>query len=328
MKTDIILDVDTGVDDALALLFAVRHPELRLLAVSCVAGNAGLDAVVRNTLVTLDAAGAGDVPVAAGATQPLVQPARDARYVHGADGLADLGGAPTERRPVDGTAVELLRRTILGAPNPVTLVLLAPMTNAALLLRTHPEVTANIERVVFMGGSVGHGNATPAAEFNVWHDPEAAAIVLDAGVPTTMYGLDVFYQVAVPVAVAEQLQAATDPGVRLAGGLLLHQASRGGGRDERVPDGGGGLLGDAGAVCAVADPTGLTTRHCPVEVELAPGRSRGQTLVDLRNLPGEREVHGDAGEAATIDVATAVDRDRYRELFLSTVQRPATEVTS
>jgi len=134
-----------------------------------------------------------------------------------------------------------------------------------------------------------------------------------------MYGLDVFYQVAVPTAVAEELTRSDDPGQRLAGGLLLHQAARGGGRDERVPDDGGGLIGDVGAVCAIAEPDGLVTRTCPVEVELAPGRSRGQTLVDLRTLPGEREVHGHPSNAHDVDVALDVDRLRYRELFLATV---------
>lgn len=325
--TEVVLDVDTGVDDALALLFAVRHPALHVRAISCVAGNVDVDGVVRNTLKTLDAAGAGDIPVARGATLPLVAPARDASHIHGVDGMADLGLPDSRRRPVDVHAVELMRREILGSPEPVTLVLLAPMTNAALLLRTYPEVAGNIERIVFMGGSAGLGNATPVAEFNTWHDPEAAAVVLSSGLPTTMYGLDVFYQVAVPVTEAEALAAASEPWLRLAGGLLLHQASRGGGRDHRVPDGGGGLIGDAGAVCAVVDPAGLTVRTCPVEIELAPGRSRGQTLVDLRNLPGEHEVHGGREAHVTgpclVDVALDVDRDRYRTLFLDTLREGA-----
>jgi pyrimidine-specific ribonucleoside hydrolase len=322
--TEVVLDVDTGVDDALALLFAVRHPALHVRAISCVAGNVDVDGVVRNTLKTLDAAGAGDIPVARGATLPLVAPARDASHIHGIDGLADLGLPDSDRKPVDVHAVELMRREILASAQPVTLVLLAPMTNAALLLRTYPEVAGNIGRIVFMGGSAGLGNATPVAEFNTWQDPEAAAIVLSSGLPTTMYGLDVFYRVAVPVEVAETLAAAAEPGLRLAGGLLLHQAARGGGRDDRVPDGGGGLIGDAGAVCAVVEPGGLVTRTCPVEVELAPGRSRGQTLVDLRSLPGEREVHGDAAAhiigPRPVDVGLDVDRDRYRALFLDTLR--------
>ncbi|NBE92723.1 nucleoside hydrolase [Nonomuraea sp. KC401] len=313
---DLILDVDTGVDDALALLFAVRHPELRLRAVTCVAGNAGLGQVVANTLKVLDAAGAPDVPVSAGAERPLIEPARDAGHIHGADGLADLGLPVSARRPAGVPAVDLLRDTILGAPEPVVVVGLAPLTNLALLLRACPEVAGNIERLVLMGGSASIGNATPVAEFNVWHDPEAAAIVMDAGVPVTMYGLDVFYHVSVDAPTCAELLGHDEPGSRLAGLLLRHQIALCG-ADPRVN--GDGLLGDAGAVCAVADPGGLTTERLPVSVELAPGRSRGQTLVDRRVLPGEDAAHGLAGTANGVDVALAVDALRYRKLFLDTL---------
>ncbi|MGP3932918.1 nucleoside hydrolase [Nonomuraea sp. KM88] len=313
---DLILDVDTGVDDALALLFAVRHPELRLRAVTCVAGNAGLGQVVANTLKVLDAAGAPDVPVSAGAERPLIGPARDAGHIHGADGLADLGLPASARETAGVPAVDLLRDTILGAPEPVVVVGLAPLTNLALLLRAYPEVAGNIERLVLMGGSASTGNATPVAEFNVWHDPEAAAIVVDAGVPVTMYGLDVFYHVSVDAPTCAELIGHEEPGSRLAGLLLRHQIALCG-ADPRVN--GDGLLGDAGAVCAVADPEGLTTERLPVSVELAPGYSRGQTLVDRRALPGEDAAHGLAGTAHGVDVALGVDALRYRELFLDTL---------
>ncbi|MBF8188268.1 nucleoside hydrolase [Nonomuraea sp. K274] len=313
---DLILDVDTGVDDALAILFAVRHPELRLRAVTCVAGNTGVDQVVANTLKVLDAAGAPDVPVSAGAVRPLIGPARDAGHIHGADGLADLGLPTSARRPAGMPAVELLRNAILGAPEPVVVVGLAPLTNLALLLRVYPEVAGNIERLVFMGGSASTGNATPVAEFNVWHDPEATAIVVDAEVPLTMYGLDVFYHVSVDAPTCADLIGHEEPGSRLAGALLRHQIALCG-ADPRVD--GAGLLGDAGALCAVADPEGLTTERLPVCVELAPGLSRGQTLVDRRVLPGEDEAHGLAGPSRSIDVALGVDALRYRKLFLDTL---------
>ncbi|MFJ9704389.1 nucleoside hydrolase [Streptomyces sp. NPDC101234] len=319
----VIIDCDTGVDDALALLFAVRHPGLDLRAVTCVAGNTDVDGVVRNTLTVLEQAGAGDVPVARGAERPLIEAARSARHVHGADGMGDLGlPVPAARRPVDVDAVTLLRREILAAPRPVTLIPTAPLTNIALLLRTHPEVTRNIERIVFMGGAVATGNATPVAEFNVWHDPEAAAVLLTAGVPITMYGLDVFQRVVVPGAQVRRLRASAEPGARLAGELLAHRPAApdpdGGDSDGADSDGG---LGDAGAVCAVADPEGLTTRLLPVEVSLAPGPTRGQTIVDRRARPGEAEIHGDHREQAMVDVGLDVDVARYVKLYLDTVER-------
>ncbi|MGP4084577.1 nucleoside hydrolase [Streptomyces sp. KR55] len=308
----VIIDCDTGVDDALALLFAVRHPGLDLRAITCVAGNTDVDGVVRNTLTVLEQAGAPGIPVARGAERPLIEAPRSAR-VHGHDGMGDLGLPAPTRRPVDVDAVTLLRREILASPRPVTLIPTAPLTNIALLLRTHPEVTRNIERIVFMGGAVTTGNATPVAEFNVWHDPEAAAVLLTAGVPITMYGLDVFMRVVVPASDVRRLRASPEPGARLGGELLAH---RGPGTEED-PAGG---LGDAGAVCAVADPAGLTTQPLPVEVSLAPGPTRGQTVVDRRPRPGESEIHDGTREQPLVDVALDVDEERYVKLWLSVVE--------
>ncbi|MEV6803816.1 MULTISPECIES: nucleoside hydrolase [unclassified Streptomyces] len=314
----VIIDCDTGVDDALALLFAVRHPGLDLRAVTCVAGNTDVDGVVRNTLTVLEQAGAPRVPVARGAERPLIEPARTAP-VHGVDGMGDLGLPAPARTAADVDAVTLLHREILASPRPVTLIPTAPLTNIALLLRTHPEVTRNIERIVFMGGAVTTGNATPVAEFNVWHDPEAAAILLTAGVPVTMYGLDVFTRVVVPAEEVHRLRASAEPGTRLAGELLAHRPTAQGEAPEAEEAGG---LGDAGAVCAVADPAGLTTRRLPVEVSLAPGPTRGQTVVDRRLRPGESELHEGGRERALVDVALDVDVDRYVRLYLETVARP------
>ncbi|MEU2964369.1 nucleoside hydrolase [Streptomyces ardesiacus] len=311
----VIIDCDTGVDDALALLLAVRHPRLDLRAVTCVAGNTDVAGVVRNTLTVLERADAPDVPVARGAERPLIEGVRTARHVHGADGMGDLGLPAPTRAPADVDAVTLLRREILASPRPVTLIPTAPLTNIALLLRTHPEVTGNIERIVFMGGAVATGNATPVAEFNVWHDPEAAAILLTAGVPITMYGLDVFERVIVPGTHVRRLRASAEPGTRLVGDLLAH---RGPATDASDPGGG---LGDAGAVCAVIDPEGLTTRRLPVEVSLAPGPARGQTLVDRRLRAGESELHDGVREQPLVDVALDVDVARYVELYLGAVER-------
>ncbi|WP_324789963.1 nucleoside hydrolase [Streptomyces sp. H51] len=312
----VIIDCDTGVDDALALLFAVRHPGLDLRAVTCVAGNTDVDGVVRNTLTVLEQAGAPDIPVGRGAERPLIEPVRSARHVHGDDGMGDLGLPAPARTPSGLDAVTLLRREILGSPRPVTLIPTAPLTNIALLLRTHPEVTRNIERIVFMGGAVATGNATPVAEFNVWHDPEAAAILLTAGVPITMYGLDVFQRVVVPAPDVRRLRASTEPGARLAGELLAHRPAA---PDPDGDDPAGGL-GDAGAVCSVADPAGITTLSLPVEVSLAPGPTRGQTVVDRRARPGESEIHEGGRGRPLVDVALDVDVPRFVRLYLSTVE--------
>jgi pyrimidine-specific ribonucleoside hydrolase len=311
--TPVILDVDTGVDDALALLLAVRSPALDLLAVTCVVGNAGVDQVVRNTLVVLDAAGAGDVPVARGAARPLLEPPREARHVHGVDGMGDLALPQSPRQPSELHAVELLHRTLVNAEVPVTLVPLAPLTNIALLLRTYPDVVEHLARIVFMGGAAAIGNATAAAEFNIWHDPEAAAIVLTSGVPMTMYGLDVFYDVTVDEATAAELAASEDAGARLAGGLIAHQVHRLGGTSPTI--------GDAGAVAAVIAPDLLTTQRRRVRVELAGTWTRGQTIVDRRRWAGDLDNDPHGLPPADVDVALAVDGDRARRLFLDTITR-------
>ncbi|MCS5728952.1 nucleoside hydrolase [Herbiconiux moechotypicola] len=304
MTHRVLLDVDTGVDDALALLFAVAHPEIELIGVTCVSGNTTLENVVQNTLAILDVAGAPETPVAAGARRPLIEPARSS-HVHGGDGMGDLG-LPSSRRPVDPRhGVDLARDLILGSDQPVTLVTVAPQTNVALLLRQYPEVAEALDRIVFMGGAAGVGNATAVAEFNVWHDPEAAAITIDSGVQTFMYGLDVFNQVGVARSDVDALLSGESAAARIAGRLLDFQAD-------------GAHIGDAGALCALVDPGALHVERHPVRVELA-GASRGQTVVDRRPRVGEDAVHGLHTALPLVDVALDIDAPRVARLFVETV---------
>jgi pyrimidine-specific ribonucleoside hydrolase len=317
----VILDVDTGVDDACALLLAALHPGLELRGVTCVGGNASVDEVVSNTLKVLDIAGRAEVPVARGAARPLLAPVSHARHVHGDDGMADLGWPSSERQPDPRHAVQLLRdllgQAAAGGPGDrVTLVTLAPMTNIALLLRTYPECAAGLREIVVMGGAADVGNATASAEFNVWHDPEAAAMVLESAaeleVPVLMYGLDVFYDVLVTREQAAALIAIGGRGpAELAGRLIKFQSGRFG--QAAV------TIGDAGAVCAVIDRAGLTTKSLPVRVELAGTYSRGRTIVDRRDWSGDiaHDPHGMAPTA--VQVALAVDAARYAGLWLRSV---------
>ena len=310
----VILDVDTGVDDALAILFALAHPGINVLGISCVAGNASLERVVDNTLRILDVADAPNLPVAAGARRPLLEPARSAAHVHGESGLGTLQLPPTDRNAESISSIELMHRLILNSPYPVTLVALAPQTNLALLLRQYPECANNIERIVFMGGSTTVGNATAVAEFNVWHDPEAAAIVLDSGVPTFMYGLDVFNQVSIPEPIAAALVDSDSHLAQVVGRLVSNRIALGSGLGAVYT----GLIGDAGALCALVDPDALRTAMLPLRVQLA-GYGRGQTLVDQRAHPGEDILHGLAGDWEVAEVALDVDVDRYVRLFLNTL---------
>jgi pyrimidine-specific ribonucleoside hydrolase len=314
----ILLDVDTGIDDAMAILFAVAHPDVEVLGIGCVAGNAPLPQVVANTLRVLDAADAPPIPVAAGAARPLIEPARPS-HVHGEDGLGGLDLPPSDR-PVDPRhSVDLFRDLILEAAadggGRATIVALAPQTNIALLLHQHPEVADALERIVFMGGSASGGNATAVAEFNVWQDPEAAAIVVGSGVPTSMYGLDVFNAVDMPETERDRLAASDRRAERVVGELLTHPMAD---PSPDNPDGYSGHIGDAGAVVMLVDPDALLTRVHPVRVELE-GASRGQTVVDRRIRAGEDAVHGSSAAAQPVEVALGVDAARVNRVFLDAI---------
>ncbi len=313
-RIPVILDVDTGVDDAWALMLAARSPRLELRAVTCVSGNVPVDQVVANTAYVLDVAGAPEVPVGRGASRPLLAAPHHATEIHGADGLGGFSRT-SDRRIEKVHATDLLRRELMAAignGETVTLIPLGPQTNIALLLRSHPEVAPGIERIVFMGGSASIGNVTAVAEFNVYADPEATAVVLAAAaeldIPVTMYGLDVFHQVRVDGGDAARLAASADSAAQLAGRLI--QFSRGVFGDEAC------TVGDAGAVCAVIEPEAIGTRRHPVRVETGSGATRGQTVVDQRAWVGDAPVRS-SRDGTDTDVAFTVDAARYRELWLS-----------
>lgn len=301
----ILLDVDTGGDDALALLLAMASPALDVRGITCVAGNCALEQVVINTLTLLDAIGAPPVPVAAGMDRPLLEPGLPALQLHGGDGMGDLGLPAPRRSKVDVHAVEFLRRTLADSAEPVTLICLAPLTNIAMLLRLYPRIEDKIERLYVMGGTfAAPGNTTPAAEFNVRYDPEAAAIVLHSGLPVTLYPLDPFMQVRFTMEEARKLTQAKGAGARIAGGIALHYCSFFG-MDYS-------LIGDAGTVATVIDPAGVASERRPVHVELSSGATRGATVFDRRIVT---DGFAREGEWTDVDVVSKVDATRYRNLM-------------
>ena len=225
MTVPLLVDCDPGIDDSVALLLACASPEVRLLGVTTVVGNADLAHTTRNALRVLTLAGRTDVPVAAGAPRALVreQPGR-AAYVHGDDGVRNAPLPEPAAPPDPRHAVELLADTIRASAEAVTLVAVGPLTNVALLYALHPQLAGRLDQVVVMGGSIGAGNVTAAAEFNVWADPEAAYRVLtDPGlprpVPTTLVGLDVTFGVPVDEADVGRL-ASGGPAGRAAAAML------------------------------------------------------------------------------------------------------------
>ncbi len=192
-----LIDTDTASDDAVALVMALRHPEVEVKAITVVAGNVPLDQAVQNALYTVELCGAS-TPVHPGADRPLLLPLETAQNVHGRDGMGDIGLALTGRRPSSGHAVDVIVDAVHRHGDDLTLVTLGPLTNLALALRKDPTIAGFGGRYVMMGGvGDGRGNITPVSEYNLWADPHAARVVFESGLPITMVGWDISYKYAV-----------------------------------------------------------------------------------------------------------------------------------
>ena len=306
----IYLDVDTGVDDALALLLAASSPDLDIRGVTCVAGNVPVDLVVRNTLDVLEVAGASHVPVARGMEFPLVEKMFNAAEIHGKNGLGGIEIAQSVSEPLSVHAVEFLRRELTNVSEPITIVALGPLTNVATLIRTYPEVVSKIDEIVVMGGAIGPGNVTPTAEFNIRQDPEAADIVFGSGIPILLYIWDVFVKVAFVRSEIESFSNSSNNSVALAGNLLMSMLERFGRPKTSI--------GDAGAVACILNANAITAKRLPVAVELSGKYTRGQTVVDQRppDLADLEEGDLQVVMPNTIRVVVDVDVNGLRDTFV------------
>jgi inosine-uridine nucleoside N-ribohydrolase len=301
--TSFILDCDPGHDDVIALLLALGSPELDLLGVTTVSGNQTLEKTTANAIRVLDHLGRTDVPVAAGAPRPLVRERYVADYVHGETGLDGPDLPPPGREPEREHAIEFIAAR--AQERPLTLVPTGPLTNIALFLARYPELQDRIERVVLMGGAIAEGNVTPAAEFNIWADPEAAERVFQSGLDVTMVGLDVTHKALFTQAHADRLAAAGKAGTLVADlygfYVQFHQSQYGW---DGTP------VHDAVAVAHVIDATILETKDRGVVVDTGPELSRGRTYVDL---------WGRAGWEANCHVATDIDSAKFLDLLVDRI---------
>ncbi|HSC02003.1 MAG TPA: nucleoside hydrolase [Solirubrobacteraceae bacterium] len=303
--TAVILDCDPGHDDAIALLLALGSPEIELLGVTTVAGNQTLEKTTANAIRVLDHVNRTDVPVAAGAPRPLVREPRTAGEVHGETGLdgPDLPGP--SRLPEPMHAIDWIAQAVGESPEPVTLVPTGPLTNIALFLARYPGLESQLERIVLMGGAIGEGNTTPAAEFNIWVDPEAAHRVFQSGVDITMVGLDVTHQALMTPPHVERLAAGGKAGKLVADLYEFYSQFH-----QRHYGWQGAPVHDAVAMAHVIDGTLLTTQHCGLLVDTGPEPSRGRTHVDL---------HGNMGWAANCHAAVSIDADRFLEFLITRI---------
>src|SRR5215204_3816544 len=279
MATKIILDVDTGTDDAVALMTAALSPDIDLVGATVVNGNTALDSCVENTLRVLEWIGMPDIPVFRGMSRPLARPQmhqlNPASMIHG-DKL-DLPEATIRARPQH--AVDWLIDTYLASDGDITLVPVGPLTNVAAAMQKEPRILERIPEIVIMGGAHDHGNATASAEFNIWLDPESARIVVNSGRPIRMVPLDATHRALVSLEDAARLRALGTPAGEAAARFVLKRID-GYDATQPMPRRGEALAApvhDALAVCAIIDPTILTTEHIPVDVEVQAELSLGRT---------------------------------------------------
>ena len=305
MAVPILIDCDPGHDDAIALLLAFASPEVELLGVTTVAGNQTLEKTTTNALKILEFAGRTEIPVAAGAARPLVRSPYVAAYVHGETGMDGPELPPPETAPVAEHAVDLLADRLRRSEQPVTLVPTGPLTNIGLLLARFPDLVERIERIVLMGGAIAEGNVTPAAEFNIWADPEAAARVFTSGVDLTMIGLDVTHRALFRPADSERVAATGRTGKLVAELFAFYQQfhSQQYGWD-------GSPVHDAVAVAHVVRSDLVETALRGVVVDTGGELSRGRTYVDLWHR---------AGWEPTVHVAVEIDAQGFIDFLVERI---------
>ncbi|OLP61232.1 hypothetical protein BJF93_20795 [Xaviernesmea oryzae] len=310
----IILDVDTGIDDAMAIFYAVRHPNIRLEALTTVYGNTEVEIATDNTLKILDLLGRTDIPVAKGVGRSLLKPfTREADFVHGSNGIGDVELPPASRGPVDEHAMDLIIRLVKENPGEITLCPVGPMTNVALALAKAPEIAKLVKGIVIMGSTLFHpgihGVKSPMVDANLHNDPEAARMVLRAGAPVTLVGMDVTMKTLLSSAMMREIEEKGDHAARTMMKITeFYVASY----KQMHPANDGCPLHDPLAVAVCEDPSFVTTERMFADIELHGEITRGQTIPDRR--PISRHLFN-------AEVAMDVDAPRFEKAFLETMLR-------
>jgi len=308
----IILDVDTGIDDAMAIVFALNSPTVKLEALTTTYGNTVVESTTRNTLQILEAAGRGDVPVAVGASRSLTQPFEGGgEHIHGANGLGEVDLPPPGITPVDRWAPDTIIERVRASPGEITLVPVGPMTNVAHALMKAPDIASLVRQIVIMGGTIGHpgvpGIPSPMADANFWNDPEAARTVLRSGAPIVTVGMDVTMRTRLTSAMMDEIAAAGSPAA-----VACMQAARFylAAYRKQYPGIDHCALHDPLAVAVAGDASLVGCEAMAVDIECRGELTRGQMIPD-------RRATGDVRPNA--QVAMTVDAARFEALFLKTM---------
>ncbi|MCL4158628.1 UNVERIFIED_CONTAM: hypothetical protein GTU68_038850 [Idotea baltica] len=315
MPTKVILDVDTGTDDAVALMVAALSPDIELLGATTVNGNTGVEYTTENTLRVFDWIGMPEVPVFRGLDRPIVRPQPDvglASQIHG--NLLDLPPVSHGATLHSQHAVDWLIDTYLASDGDIVLCPVGPLTNIAMAIQKEPRILDAIPEIVIMGGAHHVGNRTPSAEFNFWLDPEAARVVVNCGRPIRMVPLDATHRALLGADDAQRLRDLGTPAGEAAARFVLQRIDGYGSTQPVVHRPGAAPIHDALAVCAIIDPTILTTEFVPVDVEVDSELSVGRTVCDFR-------LHG--YKPANVHFATDADEPKFVQMLTDILGRTA-----
>lgn len=315
MPRKIIIDTDPGVDDAMAIFFALRSPELELIGLTTIFGNVHTDLATTNALRLLEIAGRRDIPVAKGADNPIAGPfGGPVPFVHGEDGQGNVFLPAPITSPIEKSAAQFIIEQIMAAPGEVTLIPVGPLTNIALALRLEPRIAENVHEVVLMGGNAYvPGNATPAAEANIHNDPEAAQIVFGAGWPVTMVGLDVTHRVNMTGRHLEVYSRLNNPMAQHVARIVPHYRNY----FQSTYGIDGIFVHDSSAIAYVIEPSLFKTAKCPLHVDVSQGVSRGKTWPWPRRYDLTLPQFGGRPD---VTICIEVDSARLLELELSRMQ--------
>jgi inosine-uridine nucleoside N-ribohydrolase len=303
----ILIDCDPGHDDMMAIMLASSSDDLELLGITTVAGNQTGEKTYQNALKTLTLIGRTDVPVARGADKPLFRDLTVAPEIHGVSGLDGADLPEPKVQGVEQHAVDFLVQTVMESGTPLILVPTGPLTNVALAMLKDPRITTKLERIVLMGGAVFDSNITPAAEFNIYVDPEAAKVVFGSGVPITMVGLDVTNKALFGFDDIEELSRLNGKVSRVVSPLLKFFAQA----NKDIFGFDGAPLHDALAIAHLIKPEVIKTRNMNVEIETEGDLTRGRTVAD---------VYGVTGRSANTAVAMEVDNSLFKEMLFQAIK--------
>ena len=306
MKKKIILDCDPGHDDAIAILLAGHHPQIELLAITTVAGNQSVDKTTLNALKVCSFAGLRSIPIARGMEGPLLVPAQHAADIHGESGLDGPALPEPDIQPINKHAVDLIIDLLLRSDGDITLVPTGPLTNIALALRREPAIVPKIKAISLMGGAIGLGNVTSAAEFNIYADPHAAALVFGCGRPITMCPLEVTHQALASEQVMSRLRSANRRVATLVADLLGFFAET----YRKVFNFPAAPVHDPCAVAAVIDPTLIKSKPVRVEIETTGEWTRGRTVCDM---------YGSLGKEPNARLGYALEVGRFWDMVIETI---------